>query len=174
MMVCDNHIRAARVGIVNCFVRGDSCIAADDEFGTMINNRLETFDMYAVPLLPADRNVINDIRAEHLECLHQQGSGGLPVHIEVTPHTDHVIFVDSLINDLYCKFNIWKWSRWNFIGMQECTGGVGSQNPAADESLRDEGRQVQVREGSGDVYRMRVQPASHVGKYHVSGVRWQV
>ncbi len=102
--------------------------------------------MNAMTLFSANRNVIDNICSKHLKGLYKQGSGGLSVYIKVTPHADHVVIADGFIDDRDCPFNIWKWRRRNFIGMQKCAGGVRSQNPASDESLRDEGMQVQVRE----------------------------
>ena len=46
-------------------------------------------------------------------------------------------------------------------------------NPASDESLHDEGRQVEGRERRS-VQLGWVKPASHISKYQVSGVRCQV
>ena len=58
--------------------------------------------------------------------------------------------------------------------MKERARGFGSVHAASDESLRDERRQVEVREGGGDFYGRRVDPASHATSImcQVSGVKF--
>lgn len=99
--------------------------------------------MNAVTFLSADRNVINNIRVEHLQGLHKQGCGSLSVYIKVAPDADEFIAADSFANAFNSRFDIREWCRWKLIGVQKGAGGVGSQNPASDESLRDEGMQAQ-------------------------------
>jgi hypothetical protein len=99
--------------------------------------------MNAMTFFAADRNVVHNIRFEHSQGFHEQGSGGLSVYIEVTPDADHVIVPDRFVNTFDRWFDIRKWRRWNFIGVQKRASGVVSQDPASDESLRDEGMQAQ-------------------------------
>ena len=40
-MVSDDNVHAARVGVINGFIRGDARIASDDELCAIINDRLE-------------------------------------------------------------------------------------------------------------------------------------
>ena len=130
--------------------------------------------MNAVTFLAADRDVIEDIRIERLKGLYQQGSGCLTIHIEVTPNADHLVSAYSQIDAFYCGLDIWEYGRGNRIRMQKRFGFFGRADSASEQSLRDERRQVEARERSGDVYGMRVKPASHLGKYHVSSDRCQV
>jgi len=71
MMVGDDDVHAARVGIVNGFVGGDACVAGDDQLCAVINDWLERFNMNAVALFSANRDVVNDICAGGLQGLHQ-------------------------------------------------------------------------------------------------------
>ena len=102
--------------------------------------------MNTVTLLAANGNVISNIRLQRSQCLHEQGSGRLPVHVKVTPDADRLVLADSLSNAFNGGFDVWEPRGWSCIRVQKCPGGVNSLDPASDESLRDEGRQVQVRE----------------------------
>lgn len=57
--------------------------------------------------------------------------------------------------------------------MEKRLGFFGTTDPASDESLREERRQVEGRERRS-VHGRRVKPAGHVSKYQVSGVMCQV
>ena len=52
MMVGDDHIRAARVGVVNGFVRSDSSVTGDDQLRAVIKDRFERVNMNTVLSLP--------------------------------------------------------------------------------------------------------------------------
>ena len=59
--------------------------------------------------------------------------------------------------------------------MKKGARGTEICDAAADEGLRDERRQVEVRERSGDFYRWRIDPASHALSImcEVSGVKFR-
>ncbi len=98
--------------------------------------------MYAVTFLAANRDVMDNLRTEGLQCLHQQGGGCLSIHVEVTPNTDHLTFAYSHVDTLDCGFNIREWSGWKGAGMQKGLRLLQRGESASDESLRDEWRQV--------------------------------
>ena len=50
--------------------------------------------------------------------------------------------------------------------MEEGARRVRRGKAAPDESLGDERRQVEIREGGGDFYRRRIDPASHPRDYN--------
>ena len=97
----------------------------------IVNDRLETLDVYAVTLLAADRDVITDFRAQRAQGLHQQGGGGLPIHIEVAPDADDFVPACSQIEALDCSgdarvrcgFEVGKRCRGEFVGMEKGAGG---------------------------------------------------
>ena len=64
VMVCDDHVHAARVGIINRFMRSDTRVACDDELGPVINDRTQALGMDAMTLFAADRDVRNNVRAQ--------------------------------------------------------------------------------------------------------------
>lgn len=99
--------------------------------------------MNAMTLFAADWNVIDNIRIKHLQRLHEQRRGSLSVYIEVAPDADEFVVEQRLANPCDRWFNVREGRGGKLIGMQKGAGGVGSQNPAADESLRDEGMQAQ-------------------------------
>jgi len=129
--------------------------------------------MNAVTLLAANGDVVNDIRADGSQGLHKQCRGCLSVHIEVTPDADQFFFVDGIENLFDGGFDIGERRGGKFVGMEKSPGGVGSQNPASEESLRDERRQVEGRKRR-NVYVRRVKPAGHVSKYQGLDVGCQV
>jgi hypothetical protein len=48
--------------------------------------------------------------------------------------------------------------------VEEGAGSLGRVNAASEESLRDERRQVEVREGGGDFYGRRIDPSGHMAE----------
>src|SRR6266498_5400326 len=111
-MVSDNDIYTARVGVVNRLVGGDPGITSDDKLRPIVQDRLESFDVDPMTLLAANRNVVNDIRAQRLERLHQYGRGGLTVHIEIAPDADHLIAANGRLDALHSRLNVRKWRGW--------------------------------------------------------------
>src|SRR5512143_3661648 len=92
VMVCDDHVDAAGIGVVDGFIGGNAGVAGEDEFGAAVDDRLEGIDVNSMTLLAADGNVVNDVRAQQLERLHQHGRGRLSVHVEVAPATAGLMF----------------------------------------------------------------------------------
>src|SRR5215510_9470371 len=121
--------------------------------------------MHTVTFLAANGNVVHDVCAQGAQCLHQQSSGGLPVYVEVAPDADSVMALDRGENDFYRVLDIGKGHRGQPIGMEKGVGSSRSQNPAANESLRDEWVQVKGRERGGNLNRLRIEPASHPSDY---------
>ena len=160
VMVSDNYIYSTRVGVINCFMRGDAGIAGDEQFDPIINDGGERLDVNTVTFLATDGDVIDNVRVEGLKCLHKQGSGCLSIYIKVTPDADAVVVMNDIQNSFNSRFDIWKWGRWSLFGVEEGAGGVGGVDPASEESLRDEGRQVEGRERRS-IHVRRVKPACH-------------
>src|SRR6266508_4969340 len=146
---------------MNGFIGSNARIAGDDEVRAVVNNWLESLNVNPVALLAANRNIVNDIRSQGLKGLHKDRCGGLTVHIKVAPNADHLIRADCLTNDLYRFFNSRERRGWKRVGMKERARGFRRIEAALDESLRDQRRQVEVRKRCGDIYRRRINPASH-------------
>src|SRR5687768_4879602 len=122
-MIGDDHVEAARVGVVYGFVGGDASVARDNELRAVLDDGLESLDMHAVTLLAANRDVIDDISAQGLQRLHQHSCGGLPVYVEVAPDADHFVLADCLMDPLDSRLDARKRRERKRIRMQECTRG---------------------------------------------------
>ncbi len=166
VMVGNDHVHAARAGVVYGLVSGDARVAGEQELRAVVEDRLESLDVNAVTLLAAYRDVVNDVRAECLKRLYQHCGGGLPVHVEVAPDADNFLFADGVVDALDGRLDIWERSEGNRIGMEEGAGRLRRVDAAADESLRDERREAQVRERGGDFDRRWFDPASHFHDYN--------
>ena len=114
--------------------------------------------------LSSYRNVVNDVGSQCLECLHQHSGGGLAIHVEVPPDADPLLAAHGCANDLYSFCNSRERRRWQRVGVQEGARRFRRVDAALEESLRDQRRQVEVRESGGNFYRRRVDPASHVAE----------
>src|SRR5689334_1523617 len=111
-MVRNDHIHTARVDVVNGFVGRNSRIASNDETRAIIKYRLKSLDVNAMTLLAANRDVINDIRTECLERLHEQCCGGLTVHVEVAPDADGLMVTNRLTDAIHGRFDVWERRGW--------------------------------------------------------------
>jgi hypothetical protein len=143
-------------------MRGDAGITGDNEFCIVIKDGLQGFDVDAVIFLAADRNVIHYICSERSQGLHQQSRGGLSIHVEIAPDANALVAPDRGMDGGQGIFDIRERRGGQRLGMEKGPGGVGSQNPAADEGLRDERRQVEGGKRRC-VYWKWVKPASHGG-----------
>ena len=139
----------------------NACVAGEDELRAIVNDWLKSLDMNAMALLAANGDVINDIGSQGLQGLHKYRCGSLTVHIKVAPDADHLLAADSCADNLYGLFNAREWRRRKRIRMKEGAGGFRRDDAAPEERLRDQRRQVEVREGGGNFYGRRVDPASH-------------
>ncbi len=97
-MVGDDHLHAARSGVFHGLVGGDAGIAGQDEFCTLVNDFLQMWNIDAVTLALAHRDVVGDIRAQGMQGLDEHGRGGLPVHIEITPDANGLAGTDGALH----------------------------------------------------------------------------
>ena len=151
-MVGDEDIHAARVAVVNGIVGGDARIAGDEEFDAAIEDRRERIDVDAVAFPAANGDVVDDIRGKGLERLHQQGSGGLPIHVEVTPDADAFAPAGSQQDSFGQLCDVWELGGRRRFRMKERFDFFGTADPASEENLLDERGQVsaaRVEQGSG-------------------------
>ena len=102
----DGH--AARVGILYGFVGSDAGVTRQQKFCAIVDDRFKRLDMNAVTFFSAHGHVVNDIRIQRTQCLHQQSRGGLSVHVEVAPDADFVSVADRLVNEVDRLLDIWK------------------------------------------------------------------
>ncbi|MBV6467733.1 MAG: hypothetical protein PGMFKBFP_03103 [Anaerolineales bacterium] len=171
VMVGDDHVHAARVGVVNRRVRGDARVAGDDERRAVVNDGLETLHVDAVTLLAADRDVVHNLRSNAAQRLDEQRGGGLSVHVEVAPNADGLAPARSQVDardgrvDAAARgtvrgaFEVGIRRRREFFGMEERAGGGNVREAAPDEGPRE--KRGQVRERGGDVEDGRIEPAGH-------------
>ena len=94
-MIGDDEVHATRFSIINGFVSGDASVTRQDQFEAAVDDFGQLRDVDAVRGDGPDGDVVCHVRAEHLQSLHQQGSGGLAVHVEVTPDTNLLATADS-------------------------------------------------------------------------------
>jgi hypothetical protein len=109
VVVGDDDIHAAGVAVVDGVVGGDAGVAGEDEFCAVVDDGSEGFDMNAVTLFSSDGDVIDDVRIQGAQGLHEQGGGGLPVHVEIAPDADAFLVADSQIDEVNCFFNAGEW-----------------------------------------------------------------
>src|SRR5512143_770720 len=147
MMIGHDDIDTARSSVIDRFIGSDTRVAGDQELRTIVDDGLERLDVDPVAFFAADRDVINNVCAQGLQCLYKDRGGCLPIHIEVAPDTDQPIEADCLVDDLYGMFNSGEWSGGKGVGMQERARRLGRVDAASQESLRDQRRQVEVCEG---------------------------
>ncbi len=130
--------------------------------------------MNAMTFFSAHGHVVNNIRVQYTQSLHEQGSRGLPVYVDIAPHADFISTADSHLDEVNGFFDFWELRGWILFGIKKRLRFDGGADSASEESLRDEGSQAQALERGGDVYRLWVEPASHAVKYQVSRVWCQV
>jgi hypothetical protein len=168
MMVSDHYIDAAGISVIDRLIGCDARVAGHKQFHAAVDDWLESLDMHPVTFLAADWDVINNIRFQGLERLHQHGRGGLPIYIEIAPDTDQLLVPDRGLDALHGGFDVRERCRWNRIRVEERPSGLRRVDAAPDESLRDQRRQAEVRERGGNFHRRGIDPASHVN-FIISG-----
>lgn len=86
----------------------------------------------------------------------------MSIYIEIAPYANFFFVAYGLFDDVGSLFDSGIGRRGYCIRVKEGAGGVRCGDASADESLRDERRQVEVRERGGDVNRLMVEPAGHM------------
>ena len=107
--------------------------------------------------------------------MHKQGSGCLPIHVEVAPDADQLLSTDGLQDALHGRLDAGEGDRGEAVGVQEEARRFRRGDAAPDESLRDQRMQIQVRKGVGDLDRRGIQPAGHLSSImcQVPGVKFR-
>src|SRR5688572_17093640 len=168
VMICDDYIHAARVGIVYGFVGSNACITGEDQFCAIINNWLKRLDMNAMPLLAANGYIKSDVRFHGSKRLYQQCRGSLSIHIKVAPNADGFIILYSRIYARNSLFNPWECREGNRAKMEKCLRRARRFDTAPHESLGNKRVQIQILQ-RGCIDGLWVEPAIHlkIGRAHV-------
>src|SRR6266540_6140923 len=118
--------------------------------------------MHTMTLFAADRDVINDIRTQGLQRLHEHRCRGLSVYVKVTPDADQLVITDRRIDTFHSGLDVWERCWWQCIWVQERACRLNRVNAAPDESLRNERRQIELGKRGREFYGRRVDPAGHL------------
>ena len=165
-MVGDDHVHAARVGVIDGSMSGNAGIAGEDQGSAILDDRLERLDVNAVTLSAADGDVVHKVRIQRPQCLYQQGRGRLPIHVEIAPDADPLPGMDSLLDPFHGRFDTGEGDGCEQFRVQEGAGLPGTRDAAPDESLRDEWVQAEVRERGRNIHWRGIQPKSHLRHYN--------
>jgi hypothetical protein len=128
-------------------VGGDAGIAGQDKFCAAVDDLGQLREVDAMRRYGPDRDVVRHICAEGLQGLDQQSSGGLAVHIEVSPDANSICFAYSQQYRFHGPLHPWELERRSQglgVGVEKGARSFEAGDASPDESICDEWGQVQA------------------------------